>query len=68
MKYKKRTPGHKKLLNVFNSFLDIILTDKTIESKNQKNENEKVEIRKDENEDKDYENEYGNEDYENKNE
>ena len=32
MKYKKRTPGHKKLLNLFNDLSDIILTDKTLES------------------------------------
>ena len=31
IKYKKRTPGHKKLLNLFNDLLDIILTDKTLE-------------------------------------
>ena len=48
IKYKKRTPGHKKLLNLFNDLLDIILTDKTLESESQenKNENEKVESRK----------------------
>ena len=28
IKYKKRTPGHKKLLNLFNNLLDRILTDK----------------------------------------
>ena len=70
IKYKKRTPGHKELLNLFNDLLDIILTDKTLE--NQENENEKVESRKEENEDEDYENEneYENEDedYEDKNE
>ena len=27
IKYKKRTPGHKKLLNLFNNLLNIILTD-----------------------------------------
>ena len=61
IKYKKRTPGHKKLLNLFDDLSDIILTDKTLESQ----ENEKVESRKEENED--YENEYKNEDedYEN---
>ena len=67
IKYKKRTPGHKKLLNLFNDLLDIILTDKTLESESQedknKNENEKVgskkvesrktESRKEENEDED---------------
>ena len=75
IKYKKRTPGHKKLLNLFNDLLDIILTDKTLESESQEDENEnenekaeskeeenkKVESRKEENE-----NEYENEgDYEN---
>ena len=54
IKYKKRTPGHKKLLNLFNDLLDIILTDKTLESESQENkneiENEKVESRKEENE------------------
>ena len=59
IKYKKHTPGHKKLLNLFNKLLIIILTDKRLESENQehKNENEKVESRKEENEDEDYENE-----------
>ena len=64
VKYKKCTPGHKKLLNLFDDLSDRILTDKTLESQ----ENEKVESRKEENED--YENEYENEyeDYENENE
>ena len=64
IKYKKRTSGHKKLLNLFDDLSDIILTDKTLESQ----ENEKVESRKEENED--YENEYENEDenYKNENE
>ena len=62
IKYKKRTPGHKELLNLFNDLLDIILTDKTLESESQedknKNEHEKVESRKvesrnEENEDED---------------
>ena len=60
IKYKKRTPGHKKLLNLFDDLSDIILTDKTLESQ----ENEKVKSRKEEN--KDYENE--DEDYENEDE
>ena len=82
IKYKKHTPGHKKLLNLFNDLSDIILTDKTLESENQENENEKVESRKEENEkvesrkeeneDEDYENEYENDyhenEYENENE
>ena len=68
IKYKKRTPGHKKLLNLFNDLSDIILTDKTLESENQedenKNENEKVENKKEENEDED--DDYKSEDVENK--
>ena len=73
IKYKKRTPGHKKLLNLFNDLLDITLTDKTLESESQENknesENEKVESRKEENEkieSKKEENEYDG--YENENE
>ena len=64
IKYKKHIPGHKKLLNLFHDLLDIILTDKTLES----SENKKVKSKKEEN--KDYENEYENkdEDYENENE
>ena len=58
IKYKKRTPGHKKIINLFNDLSDIILTDKT--SENQENENEKVEGREEENEDYDYK--YENED------
>ena len=79
IKYKKHTHGHKKLLNLFNKLLNIILTNKTSESQ----ENEKVESKKEENEDEDYEyenedenkkikdeNKYENEDedYDNKNE
>ena len=74
IKYKKGTPGHIKLLNLFNKLLNIKLTDKTSGSQ----ENEKVESRKEENEDededceneneyKDYENEYEDYDNENKN-
>ena len=72
IKYKKRTPGHKKLLNLFNDLSDIILTDKTLESENQENENEKVESRKEENEkvesrkeEDEYENEDDDYEYEN---
>ena len=54
IKYKKRTPGHKKLLNLFGDLFGIILTDQTLESESQENknenENEKVESRKEENE------------------
>ena len=56
IKYKKRTPGNKELLNLFNK-LKIILPDKTFESQESENY---------ENEDDEYENE--DEDYENKNE
>ena len=59
IKYKKHTPGHKKLLNLFDDLSDIILTDKTLESQ----ENEKVKSRKEEN--KDYENEDEVYEYEN---
>ena len=41
IKYKKRTPGQKELLNLFNDFLDAILTDKTLMSSKDENENEK---------------------------
>ena len=58
IKYKKHSPGHKELLNLFNYLLDIILTDKTLESESQededKNENEKLkEEKENENENKD---------------
>ena len=50
MKYEKRTPGHKELLNLFNNLLNTILTEKTLKSESQedenKNGNEKVESRK----------------------
>ena len=49
IKYKKRTPAHKKLLNLFNNLLDIILTNKTLKSKSQEDKNEKVESKKEEN-------------------
>ena len=62
IKYKRGTPGHKNLLNLFNDLSDIFLTDKILESKNQKNENEKVESRKEENEDENVYYEYENED------
>ena len=40
IKYKKRTPKQKKLLNLFNNLLDTILTDKTLMSSKDENENE----------------------------
>ena len=36
IKYKKCTPGHKELLNLFNDLLDIILTDKNQKVKKMK--------------------------------
>ena len=42
IKYKRLIPKQKKLLNLFNDLLDTILTDKTLESKSQKNENDKT--------------------------
>ena len=68
IKYKKHTPGHKKLLNLFNDLSDTILADKILEPENQENENEKVESSKEENEDEDYENDYYKNEYENENE
>ena len=54
IKHKRRTTQHKELLNLFNDLLDIILNDKTLESESPedefKNENEKVESKKEENE------------------
>ena len=40
IKYKKPTPKHKELLNLFNDLLDTILTDKTLESESQEDKNE----------------------------
>ena len=40
IKYKKRTPRQKELLNLFNSLLDAILTNKTLTSKSQEDKNE----------------------------
>ena len=36
IKYKKRTPKQKELLNLFNDLLDVILTNETLKSKSQK--------------------------------
>ena len=36
IKYKRRTPEQKQLLNLFNDLLDTILIDKTLKSKSQK--------------------------------
>ena len=40
IKYKRRTPKQKELLNLFNDLLDTILTDKTLMSSKDENENE----------------------------
>ena len=58
IKFKKLTPKHKELLNLFNDLLNIILTDKTLESEIQEDKN------KNEDEDDDYENK-NEDDYEN---
>ena len=43
IKYKKPTPKHKELLNLFNDLLDTILADKTLESESQEDQNENKE-------------------------
>ena len=60
IKYKRLIPKHKELLNLFNDLLDIILTDKTLESESQEDENgnkndndKKLMPSKDENENQD---------------
>ena len=40
IKYKKHTPKHKELLNLFKDLLDTILIDKTLESEIQEDKNE----------------------------
>ena len=55
--YKKSTPGHKKLLNLFNDLWDIILTNKTLESESQENKNEKENENVNENDENENENE-----------
>ena len=63
IKYKKCTPGHKELLNLFDDLFDIILTNKTLMSSKDKkeNENENESENEDENENEN-ENEDQNED------
>ena len=64
IKYKKRTPKQKELLNLFNDLLDVILTDKTLMSskdeKEKENENENDKTLMSSNEDDDNENENEN--------
>ena len=50
IKYKKCTPAHKELLNLFNDLLDIILTDKTLMSSKEKIEKENEKLNENENE------------------
>ena len=40
IKYKRRTSGQKKLLNLFDDLLDVILTDQILESESQEDKNE----------------------------
>ena len=40
IKYRKRTPGQKELLNLFKDWSDIVLIDKSLESESQKDKNE----------------------------
>ena len=42
IKYKRLIPKQKELLNLLNDLLDTILTDKTLESKTQKDENDET--------------------------
>ena len=51
IKYKKHTPGHKRLLNLFNDLSDKILICKTLESQESKKEEKEVYENKDEIED-----------------
>ena len=57
IKYKRRTPKHKELLNLLNDLLDTILTDKTLMSSKDENENENDKTLMSSNEDDDNENE-----------
>ena len=49
-KQRKRTPKQKEILNLFNILSDIILTDKTLESKSQEDTNENENVNENENE------------------
>ena len=60
IKYKKRNPKQKKLLNLFNNLLDVILTDETLLSSKDENENENYKTLMSSNEDDDNENENEN--------
>ena len=59
IKYKRRTLKQKELLNLFNDLLDTILTDKTLMSSKDENENENDKTLMSSNDDDDNENENG---------
>ena len=59
IRYKKRTPKQKELFNSFNDLLDTILTDKTLMSSKDENENENDKTLMSSNDDDDNENENG---------
>ena len=65
IKYRKRNLGHKEILNLFNDLLNIILTDKTLisskEENEELNENENENVNENENEIENDENENENE-------
>ena len=71
IKYKRRTPKQKELLNLFNDSLDTILTDKSLKSKSQKddkNGNNKTLISSNEDDENDKTLMSSNDDNENENE
>ena len=57
IKYKKRTSKQKELLNLFNSLLDVILTNETLMSSKDENENDKTLMSSNEDDDNENENE-----------
>ena len=65
IKYKRLIPKQKELLNLLNDLLDTILTDKTLESKTQKDENDETLMASNEDDEND-ETMSSNEDDENK--
>ena len=71
IKYKRRTPKQKELLNLFNDLLDTILTDESLKSKSQKddeNRNNKTLISSNEDDENDKTLMSSNDDNENENE
>ena len=61
MKHKKHTLEQKELLNLFNSLLDVILTDETLMSSKDENENDKTLMSSNEDNGNENENESENE-------